>query len=105
LNLGAVLTQGEDSFSLNVDSAGIFIKAKDSIDRMLQPDGFFDAHLQSSEAIEQAISRQTADMQERLQEKQNALTAKFAALESALATLQAQSGALTAQINQFASAK
>ena len=45
-----------------------------------------------------AITRQTSDMEERLKEKENALTQKFAALEASLAQLSVQSNALTAQI-------
>jgi flagellar hook-associated protein 2 len=98
ISLNSVLAAGEDTFALTVDSRGVLVKAKDRLDLMLQPDGLFDSRLQASEAISLSITRRTANMEQRLKDKEAALVQKFAALEAALARLQMQSSALNSQI-------
>jgi flagellar hook-associated protein 2 len=74
------------------------VGSNDFLTQLLSPDGFFASRKDASDADASRSSKQIADMQARLTQKQADLQAKFAALESTMAQLQAQSNALASQI-------
>jgi flagellar hook-associated protein 2 len=66
----------------------------DAVDAWTKPAGRIDTSLQSIASTLRDITQREADLQERIDVQQQALQAKFAAMEQTLALLQSQSGAL-----------
>jgi flagellar hook-associated protein 2 len=80
--------------SLLNSATGAVKPVVDAVDAWTKPNGRIDTSLQTiASQLRDNTSRQ-ASLQERIDEQQQALQAKFAAMEQMLATLQSQSGAL-----------
>ena len=94
LRANSTLTVGEDSFTVSVASRGVGVNLQDYLNELLGDNGFFKARTDASTSISKDLADRIADMQARLQQRQDQLTQRFTELETTLARLQTQSGAL-----------
>ncbi len=92
----ASVAAGQDTFNVSVDQRGVMQWLKYNVDKALAPDnGIFAAREDGAVDEARRLDQDIAAMQTRLDEKEKALNAKFAALEVALAKMQSQSSSLS----------
>jgi flagellar hook-associated protein 2 len=103
LTVNGTLTVGEDSFTMTVNTRGVGVLLRDTMDSLLSATGFFKNRETSSQSVTDNLNRQIERMEARVAQREAALNRKFAALEVALARLQNQSASLSSAIARLSS--
>lgn len=101
LRVNGSLAVGEDSFSLNVVARGVGVGLQDYLSGLLGEQGFFKIRADASTTISRDLADRIAAMEARLKDREAALSRRFTALETTLARLQTQSGALAGLFNNL----
>ena len=95
------LSAGTDSITASFTQKGVGVKIADYLSSLVSSTGLLtDREESSSERISE-MNKSIERMQDRLEEKEKALYARFRAMEVALARLQAQSSSIASQLAQF----
>jgi flagellar hook-associated protein 2 len=102
LTVAGTLNVGEDSFAVTVNTRGVVVQLKDTVDGWLGSTGYFANRESAAQAASSNLNKQMAVMEDRVKQREAALTRKFSALEVALARLQTQSAGLSASIARLA---
>lgn len=98
LTAKSTLAAGVDTVNVDFTSKGVGVKIADYLNSLTTYDGVFANIQKSSDRQIDDLNKAIQRAQDRLDEREKALYAKFRALEVAMARLQGQSSALTAQL-------
>ncbi|MFN0073316.1 MAG: flagellar filament capping protein FliD [Chloroflexota bacterium] len=98
LTVNGVLAVGEDSFTMTVNTRGVGVQLRDTVDGLLKPTGFFKTRETSTQTASDNLTKQIERMELRVSQREASLSKKFAALETSLARLQSQSASLSGSI-------
>jgi flagellar hook-associated protein 2 len=98
LTVNGALAVGDDSFTMTVNTRGVGIQIRDTMDSLLGATGFFKNREAANQTATDTLNKQIERMEERVAQREATLNRKFAALEVAMAKLQSQSASLSGAI-------